>query len=218
MSLPIVVVNPNSTQAVTDGIDEAIEPLRLEGGPPIECRTLAEGPPGIETEEHSSAVVKPLCELIRSCEANASAFVIACYSDPGLHAAREATKRPVLGIGESAMVTALTRGERFGILSILEASLPRHRRAVRRAGLEARFAGDVPIGVGVTGLSEKDKVHELLEVGGLRLRDELGADVVILGCAGMARYRKSLQEALGLPVIDPTQAAVTLAIGAVRLP
>ena len=214
---PIVVINPNSTEEVTRGIDRALDPLRLEGGPPIECVTLKEGPPGIESQAHADGVVAPLCELIRSRADSASAFIIACYSDPGLHAARETTSKPVLGIAESAMVTALTRGERFGIISILDASIPRHQRAVRAAGLSARFAGDVAIGVSVVDLAGEDEVFEKLVAAGRRVCDEDGANVLILGCAGMARYRERLQDMLGVPVIDPTQAAATLAIGAVRL-
>ena len=214
---PIVVINPTSTEEVTRGIDRALDPLRLEGGPPFDCVTLKQGPPGIESQADADAVVAPLCELIRSRDDSASAFIIACYSDPGLHAARETTSKPVLGIAESAMVIALTRGKRFGIISILDASIPRHQRAVRAAGLTARFAGDVAIGVGVVDLAGEDEVFKKLVAAGRRLSDEYGANVLILGCAGMARYRERLEDTLGLPVIDPTQAAAILAIGAVRL-
>jgi allantoin racemase len=214
---PIIVINPNSTQAVTDGIDRAIEPLRLDGGPPIECLTLAEGPPGIETQEQVDAVVAPLCDLIADREPNSSAFVIACFSDPGLQQVREATAKPAFGIAESAMLVALTRGDRFGVVSIREGSIPRHERYVRKLGLEARLAGDRAIGLGVTELSNEDRTYGRLVAVGGQLRDEDGADVLILGCAGMARYRRRLEAAVGLPLIDPTQAAVTLAIGAVLL-
>ncbi len=213
---PIVVINPNSTQAVTDGIDQAVEPLRMDGGPPVQCVTLAEGPPGIQSDEDAASVVAPTCNLIRS-RADAAAFIIACYSDPGLGEARKSTSRPVLGIAESAMLTSLTRGSRFGVISILEQSLPRHERYVRALGLESRSAGDRAIGIGVTELTNESRVLERMVSVGKQLREEDGADVLIMGCAGMARYRRRLETATGLPVIDPTQAAVTLAIGAVQL-
>jgi len=215
--LNILVINPNSTDAVTAGIDRALEPLRIAGGPTIECVTLKEGPPGIESQAQADAVMAPICTLIEKRQDSASAFIIACFSDPGLHRARETTSKPVFGIRESAMVTALTLGERFGIISILEDSIPPHARAVRAAGLAERFAGDVAIGVGVTELAGDDSVFKRLVSAGRRLKDDDGAGVVILGCAGMASYRKRCQNALGIPVIDPTQAAATLAIGAVRL-
>jgi len=210
---PIVVINPNSTEEVTRGIGAALEGLRFPGGPAIECLTLREGPPGIESQAQSDAVVAPLLALIASRETDAGAFVIACFSDPGLHAARERCRRPVFGIAESAMATALTRGERFGIVSILEASLPRHARAVRAAGLSERFAGDVAIGLGVTPLSSEQETYGRLLAAGETLRDARGADVLILGCAGMARYRARLEAAIGRPVIDPCQAAAALAVG-----
>jgi Asp/Glu/hydantoin racemase len=143
--------------------------------------------------------------------------VIACYSDPGLQQARAAISKPVFGIAESAMLVALTHGARFGVISILDGSIPRHAKYVRELGLEARLAGDRAIGLGVTELANGERTFErLVSVGG-QLRDEDGAEVLIMGCAGMARYRECLETAVGLPVIEPTQAAVTLAIGAVLL-
>ncbi len=215
--LNILVINPNSTEAVTAGIDRALEPLRSAGGPTIECVTLKEGPPAIESQAQADAVIAPICALIEERQDSASAFIIACYSDPGLHAARETTSKPVFGIAESAMVTAMTQGQRFGIISILDSSIPRHARAVRAAGFSERFAGDIAIGVGVSELASDDDVFDRLVTAGRRLKEEHGADIVILGCAGMAGYRKRCEQSVRIPVIDPTQAAATLAIGAVQL-
>jgi Asp/Glu/hydantoin racemase len=216
----IVVVNPNSTLAVTAGIDEALEPLRSVDGPEIVCRTMAEGPPGIETQAHVDGVTAPLLRLMAREEergGGASAFVIACFSDPGLHAARETVRAPVFGIAECAFLTAMTLGERFGVIAILARSLPRHRRYLRALGIEARLAGELPVGLGVVELDREEVVTERLVRAGRRLRDEHGAASVILGCAGMARYRGRLEEAIGLPVVDPTQAAVGMAVTALRL-
>ncbi|HJW83916.1 MAG TPA: aspartate/glutamate racemase family protein, partial [Anaerolineae bacterium] len=91
MAERILVINPNSTDAVTRGIDEACAPLRMPGGPGIDCVTLKEGPPGIETQQHVDGVVAPLLKLVLEKEKQYAAFVIACYSDPGLHSLREAT-------------------------------------------------------------------------------------------------------------------------------
>jgi len=216
MSAPIVVINPNSSEAVTAAIDRAVAPLRMAGGPAIACVTLAEGPPGIESQAHVEQVVQPISRLIRARE-NAAAFVIACFSDPGLQLAREATARPVLGIAECGMLVALTLGERFGIVSILAGSVPRHLRYVRQLGLVERFAGDLPIGLGVAELCDEGRTLVRMSAIGAELRDHHGADVLVLGCAGMAQYRHRIEAAIGVPVVDPTQAAVTMAIGAVRL-
>lgn len=216
MAERIVVINPNSTQAVTDGIDRALDPLRFADGPEIECRTLPEGPPGIESQRHVDGVIDPLCKMIESEDNAADAFVIACFSDPGLHSAREISNRPVFGISECAILSALSLGERFGIIAILPASVSRHQRYIRQMGLESRFAADLPIGVGVTDLKGDEVEERMAGVGGELVNDH-GADVLILGCAGMADYRSRLEDRLGVSVIDPSQAATAQAIAAVRL-
>jgi Asp/Glu/hydantoin racemase len=217
MGAAILVINPNSSEAVTRGIDEAVAPLRMAGGPAIECMTLKEGPPGIETQQHVDGVIAPLVRMVRERDADFSAFVIACYSDPGLHSVREATKKPVLGISECGILTALTLGQRFGVIAILRQSIPRHLRYIGALGVADRLAAELPVGLGVTELADETRtIGRMVEVG-RALRDAHGADVVVMGCAGMARYRKPLQDAIGIPVVEPTQAAVSMAIGRVRL-
>jgi len=213
----ILVINPNSTEAVTRGIDEAVEPLRIPGGPGIDCVTLKEGPPGIETQQHVDGVVSPLLSLIQRNEKQYAAFVIACYSDPGLHSLREATRKPVLGISECGILTALTLGHRFGVIAILQQSIPRHLRYVGAMGVSDRLAAELPVGIPVVELSDEKKTFARMVEVGKALRQDHGADVVVMGCAGMARYRKPLQDEIGVPVVEPTQAAVAMAIGRVRL-
>lgn len=213
----IVVINPNSNTKVTADIDRALDPLRFSSGPIIECVTLAEGPPGIESQRDIEAVVMPLARLVQELTLSADAFVIACFSDPGLALARESTHRPVFGISQSGLVAALNFGSRIGIISILERSIPRHLRYVRSLGLDGHLAGDLAVNLSVAQLASGAGVLQRMVEVGRRLVDERGADVIVMGCAGMARYRAPLEEALGIPVIDPTQAAVTAAILAVQV-
>ena len=213
----ILVINPNSTEAVTKGIDEAMAALRIPGGPAIDCMTLKEGPPGIETQQHVDGVIPHLLRLVREREADYSAFVIACYSDPGLHSVREATAKPVLGISECGILTALTLGQKFGVIAILQKSIPRHLRYMGAMGVMDRLAAELPVGLAVTELSDEKKTFGRMVDVATALRDVHGANVIVMGCAGMARYRKPLQDALGLPVVEPSQAAVGMAIARVRL-
>jgi len=212
----ILVINPNSTVAVTQGIDRALEPLRIPGGPQFECVTLAEGPPGIQSQRDVDSVIGPLCSLIER-RSDCSAFVIACYSDPGLHSAREVTRKPVLGISECGVFTALTLGQRFGVIAILSVSIPRHLRYLGAMGVTDRLAAELPVGLQVTELSDASRTRSRLIDTGRRLVDEHGAHVVVMGCAGMAQYREPLEDALGVPVVEPTQAAAGMALARVRL-
>lgn len=212
----IRVVNPNSNEAVTRGIDEAVQPLRFEGGPEIVCSTLAEGPFGVETQEHVESVALPLRRLVEADNAS-DAFIIACYSDPGLHVCREGTQRPVFGIAECGVLTALARAERFGVIAIAQRSIARHMRYLRQMGLMERLAGERPLNMSVAETaSGEGTLARMVEVG-RALKDQDGANAIVMGCAGMARHRKPLEDTLGIPVIDPTQAAVTMALGVVQL-
>jgi Asp/Glu/hydantoin racemase len=210
----ILVINPNSNPAVTAGLDAALAPLRLADGPSIRCATLAEGPFGIECQKDVEQVTLPLRRMVEQDNA-ADAFVIACFSDPGLHVCREAARRPVFGINECGVLTALARGDRFGIIAIAATSIARHQRYLRQMGLTARLAGERPLGLSVAETSE-DGALARLQATGRDLVEKDGADVIVMGCAGMARHRRALEDALGVPVIDPTQAAVAMAIGALQ--
>ena len=111
---------------------------------------------------------------------------------------------------------ALGLGYRFGIIAILQISVRRHLRYIRTLGLENRLAGDRPLDLGVHDAADNSAVKRIIEVG-KALRDEDGADVLILGCAGMGHRRADIEEALGVPVIDPTQAAVVRAASLLTL-
>jgi Asp/Glu/hydantoin racemase len=154
---------------------------------------------------------------VASFDGKYDAFVIACYSDPGLHSVREATRKPVLGIAECGILTALTLGQKFGVLAILDKSIPRHLRYMGALGVMDRLAAELAIGLGVTELADEGRALGRMAQVGTALREAHGANVIVMGCAGMARYRKALQRAVGVPVVEPTQAAVAMAIGRVRL-
>ena len=211
----LIVINPNSSQTVTDGIDAAIDPLRAFGIP-IRCLTLSEGPPGIESQRQADLTIAPMLALAAK-QTDAAGFVIACFGDPGLHALRDQTSLPVVGIQEAAVMTALTLGQRFGVIAILPPSIPRHLRAFGAMGVLDRLAGDRALGLGVSDLANADKSLTAMINTGKRLRDEDGADVLIMGCAGMASYLAQVRDATGLPVVEPSQAAVSLALGQIAL-
>lgn len=212
----IAVINPNSNQAVTDGMAEALKPLSINGAPEIECLTLAEGPFGVESQADVDSVALPLMRLVKN-RTDADAFVIACYSDPGLHICREATDKPVFGIQECGVLTALSQGDGFGVIAIADKSIKRHLRYLRQMGVMDRLANERAVNLSVhesaTGTQTFDRLCEV----GMDLRDKDGAETIILGCAGMAAHRAPLADYLGIPVVDPVQAATSMAIGAVLL-
>ena len=211
----ILVINPNSNVVVTKGLEAALQPLDFADGPEIVCTTLDGGPYGVESQADVDSVTMPLRRLVESDNGSA-AFVIACYSDPGLHVCREGTDRPVFGIAECGVLTAMTRAETFGVIAIAQRSIRRHIRYLRQMGLMDRLAGERPLNMSVAETASGDgTLAKMIEVG-RALKDEDGAGAIVMGCAGMARLRRPLEDALGIPVIDPTQAAVAMALGAVQ--
>ncbi len=216
MTLIIRVINPNSNTDVTNGMAKALIPMQFSGGPHFDCVTLRDAPPGIESQEDVSKVEPMLADLIRN-DTEAAAFIIGCYSDPGLALCREVTQRPVFGIAECAILTALAQGSSFGVISILANSVVRHIRHLRERLLHLHCAGDRPLGLTVAEIEKGSETFPKMVETGTALRDEDGANVIILGCAGMAQYRKKLEKSLNLPIIDPTQAAASMALSSVVL-
>ena len=217
MAGTIYVINPNSTKSITKRIDAAIAPLRSSDGPVIASLTLAAGPPGIQSQRDADGIILPLLKFAATIEDQAAAFVIACFGDPGMHALREQSAKPVLGISECGVLTALSMGQRFGVIATQADAVPRHLRYFAAMGVTGRLAADLPIGRNVAELADQDRTIERMIEVGLTLRDQHGADVILLGGGPMTHCRKPLQDAVGIPVVDPTPAAVTMAIGRVRL-
>ncbi|PTX55450.1 Asp/Glu/hydantoin racemase [Litoreibacter ponti] len=211
----ILVINPNSNAAVTNGLQHCLAPLQIKGQIEIECMTLAEGPFGIETMLDAESVVLPLRRVVLERE-DADAYVIACYSDPGLALCREATPKPVFGIQESGLFSALQRGARVGVVALGTKSIARHLPYIRALGLESRLAAERPLHLSVAQSEEAAAFPRIEEVARLLVEEDL-ADTILLGCAGMAGHVKRLEDALGVPVTEPTQAATVQALGAVLL-
>lgn len=206
----ILVINPNSNQAVTAGISAALDEFRQPSGPEIDCITLSDGPFGVESQADIDAVAPLLRQAVEARD-DYDAYIVACYSDPGLQACRTATDKPVYGIQESAVSAALAQAPAFGVAAIAEASIKRHLVYLDSLGASGRLAGERPLNMSVAQTGDDQTLPRLIEVA-IELRDEDGAGVVILGCTGMARHRVPLQAAIGIPVIDPTQAAVARAL------
>jgi Asp/Glu/hydantoin racemase len=134
-----------------------------------------------------------------------------------LHVCREGTARPVFGIAECGVLTALARADRFGVIAIAQRSIARHVRYLRQMGLMERLAGERPLEMSVAESAAGDNTLDRIITVGRALKEQDGARAIVLGCAGMARHRAPLEAALHIPVIDPTQAAVTMALGAVQV-
>ena len=207
----ILVINPNSNKAVTEGMAKELQSFNFSDGPEIVCVSLSQGPFGIESQADIESVKLPLREMV-SDRKDIDAFVIACYSDPGVHMCREATDRPVFGIQECGVLAAMAKGERFGVIALQESSIRRHLIYLRQMGVMERFAKERATNLSVEECVNGKRTFDKLFTVAQQLRDEDQADTIILGCAGMASHRSSLESRIGIPVIEPVQAAVSMAM------
>ena len=209
----ILAINPNSNESVTEGLRESLQEFNSSAD--IECCTLEEGPFGIETGEDIANVIPLVLQKI-SESPEFDVYVIACYSDPGLAECNEMFSKPVFGLQRSAIEKAISIGDKFGVLALSEQSIERHMAYMHGLGLDGQLAGELPLDISVDEAANDAGSFGKIISQGRRLIDESGADVLILGCAGMTSHRKPSEKVLQVPVIEPAQAAVSIAIEALK--
>ncbi|HZS88218.1 MAG TPA: aspartate/glutamate racemase family protein [Chloroflexota bacterium] len=209
--MKLLIVNPNTSEAMTRTIDQA---AHLYAGPGTEIVTLQppRGPRSVEGYLDGVVAAEATLEVLRDRGAGFDACVIACFDDPGLYAAREALPIPVFGIAESAMLMACTLGHRFSILTSPARSKPGTLELVRRYGLEQRCASVRTVDLPILALDDDVAVtHTLFAAAGRRAIEDDDAEVLLLGCAGLAHLDKELERELGVPVLDGVACAVKMA-------
>jgi len=212
----ILFINPNTSQEFTDRIQDIIREFALPTTEAV-AMTPASGPRSIESIYDELLSSPGTLELAISERDNFDAFVIACYSDhPTVYALREITDKPVLGIAEASMYLACMIGYKFSVVTTNDEWKPLLWDAVHHYGLTARCASVRTTGMAVLDLEggEADTFSLILE-GARQAIDEDGAEVICLGCAGMAGLDKQLEAALGVPVIDGVVGALKLLEGIV---
>jgi allantoin racemase len=199
-----LVINPNTSKAMTNEIAETAYRVFQE---PWSCEVVSApaGPESLEswTDYHiASVAIMPLLDEYPDVDG----IVLACFGDPGLYLLKELSDVPVIGIAEASMSIALLLGTSFGILAGMRRAVELMDSMVRTYGLEDRYAGTQSLDIRVLDF-EKNRSHtlDILEAASNKLR-ERGAEVLLLGCAGLTAFVDDLQERVSMPVIDPVEA------------
>jgi len=206
----IVIINPNSTAAMTEGMLEIAR--RTRPGLSIEGWTSHDGPPAIQGREDGAAAVPPLLDLVRrAAEAEAGGIVIGCFDDTGLAEAARIAPCPVIGLGQAAAHVAALRLRRFSVVTSLDVAVPIIEENIRAYGLGALLARVRASNVPVLRL-EDDPEGAARDVRreARRAVAEDGIDCLLLGCAGMAKLTAAFRHEFDLPVIDGVEAATRL--------
>ncbi|SFU19388.1 aspartate/glutamate racemase family protein [Mesorhizobium sp. YR577] len=215
MSRLIHVINASSRTdtGITEDIAKSLAWTEAERLPAFNCLTLADGPNGISTARDSDDAAPAVLRFIEreAARTEVAGFVVACFSDPGVHAARGLTGKPVAGIGEAGFAAALSLGDLIGTIGVAAGRGAKSMRLARHMGIAARIAGHRGLGLTYDQLQHPDFITERAIEAGKALRED-GAEVLLFAGAGLARYVAPVEKAVGLPVIDPTQAAAGIVL------
>lgn len=213
----VTVINPNTTASMTATIAAA---ARAVAGPRTTVRAVTSptGPVSIESHYDEALAVPGLLQAVAEGEASGSdAFVVACFGDPGLDAAREVARGPVIGIAEAAYHAATLVGRGFSVVTTLGRTVGRARDLAAHYGFAQRCLGvravEIPVLALETDAGARDRITQECR----RALVEDGSDVVVLGCAGMADLCEHISAEIGAPVVDGVAAATVLAESLVRL-
>lgn len=220
MAIRILVINGNTMEEMTDGIHREGS---AAAGPDVEVTAITpkQGPLTIESYYDDYLAIPGILRAILEHEAEYDAFVIACWGDPGIEAAREITDKPVIGIAEASMYVCNMIAAKWAVTTVLHRIKDFVGKAVLKSGFHIGPT-ERCIGVFTTNLSVADTEHlreaacNTLEDAGRKAIAE-GAEAIALGCAGMSGLDVELEAKLGIPVVDSVRAAVQMAESVVRL-
>lgn len=204
--MPVIVINPNSTAAMTNAMTaaatEAAPDLWFEGW------TSTDGPAAIQGPEDGAVATPPLLSLVaRAAAAKADGIIIGCFDDTALAEAAAAAPCPVLGIGQAAFHHCALRQWRFGVVTTLPVSVPVIEANIARYGLDGGLTRVHASNVPVLELERApDEAIAPIHAEAEQACAE-GAEAIVLGCAGMVHVTEALRARLPVPVIDPVEAA-----------
>jgi allantoin racemase len=216
--MKIKIINPNTTWSMTEKIGACARKVAT-ATTEIIAASPSMGPVSIESHYDEAMCVPGLLEEIRAGEAcGVDGYVIACFGDPGLYAAREIARGPVIGIAEAAMHAASFVGAGFSVVTTLSRTCGMAWHLAERYGMQ-RFCRNVRVcDLNVLDLERTDSnaLHVITEECRRALIQDK-ADCIVLGCAGMSDLCQEISRAIEAPVIDGVGAAVKMVEGIVQL-
>jgi len=207
----IMVINPNTTISMTEKIGAAARAVASPNTKiiPVTPRT---GPISIEGHyDEAISTIGVLEEIQKGEQDGVDAYVIACFGDPGLLAAREIARGPVLGIAEAAMHVTSFISTGFSVVTTLSRTRVIAQHLVERYGMQAYCRNIRATDLAVLELEdEHSDARKIIMEECRQARDQDQSGAIVLGCAGMADLAQAITQELNIPVIDGVGAAVKL--------
>lgn len=213
----ICIINPITTLEFEEGTKREVAVYSTQDVK-IEVITVTRGPASIECRFDEALAVPGVLEKVKEVEAKSDAIVVNCFGDPGVEAAREITRVPVIGPGETSMLLATLYGHRFSVVTVLDRLAPIIEDITLKAGIRNKLASVRAAGIPVLDL-EKDleRLTDVLAKEAVYAVEQDGAHVIVLGCTGMAGLGNKVNSYLrekgyDVPVIDPVAVSIKVAL------
>jgi allantoin racemase len=213
----ILVLNVNTTESMTDAIAAQARAAASEGTE-IVGLTPRFGAESVEGNFESYLAAIAVMDRVLSYPEPFDAVVQAGYGEHGREGLQELLDVPVVDITEAAASVAMFLGHAYSIVTTLDRTLPLIEDRLKLAGLDDRCASVRASGLSVLELEEDPAaaVKAIVEQAELAVLEDK-AEVIVLGCGGMAGLDKQIKERCGVPVVDGVSAAVAVAESLVRL-
>ncbi len=213
----ILVVNVNTTQSMTDGIGRTARSVAAPGTEIVPLTPIF-GADSVEGNYESYLAAIAVMETVRRYDQPYDAVIQAGYGEHGREGLQELLDVPVVDITEAAASTAQFLGHKYSVVTTLDRAVPLIEDRLKLAGLDARCASVRASGLGVLDLeADPDAAVEAIVAEAMRAVQEDHAEVICLGCGGMAELNERVAARTGVPVVDGVAAAVTIAESLVRL-
>jgi len=210
----IYVINPLTDKGFEQMTMREIEPL-VTADVQLRVVSIDKGPASIECRYDEVIAAPYLVKKVEEIADKADAIVVNCFGDVGVEAAREVTRVPVIGPGSTSMALAQLLGHNFSVVTVLSRLAPLIEKIALELGttkLKSVRAVNMP----VLELEDRKKTVKGLTQESIKAIEEDGAQVIILGCTGMAGSADQLKNELtvrgyDLPVLDPLIVTLRLA-------
>jgi allantoin racemase len=211
-----LVVNCNTSPEITGVIRANAE---AAAGPDTEIVAIqpAWGPDSAEGFYESFVTAAAVLDAVLTYDGPFDAVVMAGYGEHGREGMRQVLDVPVVDITEASAQFACLVSYRFGVATTATTAVAGIEESLRSGGLWSRCAGVVATRVPVLAIHQDSELAFNGLVEASRALLDLGADSVVLGCAGFAGLDRRLEDLLGIPVLDGVACAVAAAEALVRL-
>lgn len=203
----VLIVNPNTTQGITDHI-HAIARQAAAAGTEVVSLTADRGMPYIATRADAVVGSMVALEMLANHHAGFNAAIIGAFGDPGLGAARELLSIPVVGLAEAGLLSACMLGRRFSVVTFSSALVPWFEECIAWHGLGSRCASirSLNEAFGSVADVQNEKEDHLVALASRTIDD--GADVIVLGGAPLSGLAGKIKDRVEVPLVDCVVAAV----------